>query len=364
MAVTKAEITFFQSCTSVTFFLGVPTNTLVLIYLLFGSKDHCRITLNLFTFIVSTDLLFCITVSPFSIQQISGIQLYSPSNQVFCEIFEFFFNTLSRIIYFWMSLLAVVRARAIKNPLSLITTLTIRLLMAMTTIVFVVLSLVPLIIRRTSEDAFCGGRLEDTFKDKLVRTLWVGFGTLLPCALSVVVMVCANLVSLYCLLKVRNCGFGVNKDSLKKKRSAAKTTLILTTVFFCLHIIGVIKSWSKLLGVDIGVGGFYANGLMILSATIDPLVYLVKTPAVRTYWKRVFVTKQFTRLRRYSHKRFTPLANYTRYSDDFTVRTTVVMDTFRTVPESVPASPAVERSARAVTVSPELVSNQEDSNHN
>ena len=321
--VSKTEITFFQTCTSVTFFLGVPTNTILLIYLLLGSKDHCRITRHLFTFIVTTDLLFSITVSPFSIQQISGIQLYSPSNQIFCEVFELFFNTLSRIIYFWMSLLAVVRARAIKNPLSQITQVAIRCTMVGTTLFFILLSLVPLVIRQTTEEAFCGGRLEDTFPNELVRTLWVGLGTLLPCGLSVIVMLCANSMSLYYLLRVKSDAAKANRRSQKTKRMAAKTTIILTTIFFCLHIIGILKSWAKVFGMSIGIGGFYANGLMILSATIDPLVYFLKTPSVWKYWKRVCAKRQFTRLRRYSYKRFHPF-----FHDS---RTNVVLDPLKTV---------------------------------
>ena len=330
MTVSKTEITFFQTCTSVTFFLGVPTNALILIYLVWGSKDHCRITRNLYSFIVTTDLLFAITVSPFSIQQISGIQLYHPSNQIFCEVFEFSFETLSRIIYFWMSLLAVVRARAIRNPLSQITQLAIRCIMCGTTTFFVLLSLVPLIIRQTTEGAFCGGRLEDTFKNKIIRKLWVGLGTLLPCALSVIVMLCANSVSLYYLLRVRSAAARANKRGLRTKRTAAKTTLLLTTIFFCLHITGVVKSWAKVLDIDIGVGGFYANGLMILSATVDPLVYFLKTPTVWTYWKRVCVTRQFTRLRRYSYARFHPFMGNSHSFNDHDTRTSILMSTFRT----------------------------------
>ena len=342
MTISTTEITFFQTCASVTFFLGVPANTIVLIYLLWGSKYHCRITHNLFTFIVTTDLLFSITVSPFAIQQIAGIQLYSSENQAFCEVFELFFNTLSRIIYFWMSLLAVVRARSIRNPLSQITKLAIRCFMLGTTTFFVLLSLVPLIIRQTTEKAFCGGRLEDTFQNKVVRTLWVGLGTLLPCALSVIVMLCANSTSLYYLLRVKSEAAKANKRSIKTKKTAAKTTLVLTTIFFCLHIIGVVKSWGRLLGVDIHVGGFYANGLMILSATVDPFVYFLKTPAVWIYWRGVCFNRQFSRMRRYSYKRFAPLT--VNYEDRMTTvcedtRMTMVMATFRTVAvNSAPSS--------------------------
>lgn len=320
------DVVFFQTCCSVTFFAGVPANILVLIYLVWGSKDHCSITHTLFTFIVTTDLLFSVTVGTFAIEQISGMTLYSSKNQVFCEIFDYVFNTLSRIIYFWMSLLAVVRARAIRNPLTQITRLAIRCIMVGTIIFFLCLFLVPLIIRRANDKASCGGNLKDTFPDDLIRSLWRGLSTLLPVASTVIVMLGANSISLYHLLRVRGEAVHANRRSIRTKKVAAKTTLVLTIIFFSLHFLGILTTVSQVMNIKIGVSFFYANGLMILSASVDPFVYFLKTPAVWTYWKGVIIKQEFSRLRRYSYRRFHPGGSPFDMS-----RTTMVMDNFRTV---------------------------------
>eukprot|EP00116_Pleurobrachia_bachei_P007290 sb/3467552/ len=283
MTALPPDVLFFFTCTSITTFLGIPVNLLVLIFLTCGSRLHCHLSRLIFLFIVATDLTFSVCISVFTVQFLTGVAIYSHKNQPLCEVIELTFDTVSRYIYFLMSLLAVIRARAILDPLGS-ANLSIKVFRGIlfgTLGIFVTLSLFPVVMRQTNSAAFCGGKLEHSFPKKTVRVLWVAIGTLLPVSLSVVIMVCSNFVSLYHLL-ARQPGSQLAKVGGSAKAKAAKTTIVLTTVFFCLHVTGLLKSWSQILPqLDVGIGGAYANGIMVLSCVVDPFVYFLKTPEVQ-----------------------------------------------------------------------------------
>ena len=292
------DIIFFFTCTSITTFLGIPVNLLVLIFLTCGSRLHCHLSRLIFLFIVATDLTFSVCISVFTVQFLTGVSIYSHKNQALCEVIELTFDTVSRYIYFLMSLLAVIRARAILDPLGSanLSVKVFRGILLGTLGMFVTISLFPVVMRQTNSVAFCGGKLEHSFPKKTVRVLWVAIGTLLPVSLSVVIMVCSNFVSLYHLLVPQRGGSKLFKVGGSGKAKAAKTTIVLTTVFFCLHVTGLLKSWSQILPqLDVGIGGYYANGIMVLSCVIDPFVYFLKTPEVWRFWRRCWNKGIFNR---------------------------------------------------------------------
>ena len=90
-------------------------------------------------------------------------------------------------------------------------------------------------------------------------------------------------MSLYHLLKSSELG---NQHNHRARCKAAKTTLMLTMVFFCLHITGIVKMLAGLMEIGTNIDGYVANGLMFLSASFDPFVYFFKTPAIWKFWKR------------------------------------------------------------------------------
>ena len=287
----SVDITFFFSCTTVTFLVGVPANLICLFYLLLGQNLHCKTRMKntttlIFRFIFTTDLLLALSVSPFALQQLSGHVFYTPARQWLCELIEFSLDTLTRLVFFLMSMLAVVRARAIMNPLRPLAWASARIHVRGVAFFCILVSLIPVVMRQIHEEAFCGGKLEDTFPNELVRTLWPGLATLLPVAVSVVVMLGANMVSLYFLLK-RNSDLN-HAQSRQTRNSAAKMTLMLTTIFFSLHVLGIVTSWSQVLHVPAPVSGYIANGAIFLSVVVDPCLYFLKTPALKRFYKNRF----------------------------------------------------------------------------
>lgn len=311
----------FMLCSSITVFIGLPANLLVLIYFTLGRLSINKSMKTLHIWIVVTDMLISVFLLPFTMDSISGFQLFRPSNHVLCELLEFSGDMLIRLSFFLICMISVVRLRLlarIKSP-GVRVMVPVNKIMLVACLFFAVQSMFPIALRHFKGTAGkCVARelWELTFPDPAVRRAWRITTILLEVVGAMLVIVIANGMSIYRLLKdegrrlssverltiqwvsstFRRRRHVFDEPSLIKVRTfgarvkAASVTLLLALVFFSLHISGVIHTCCKILGIDSKINGETANIISFLTPAVQCVVYGLKFKGFWVFWYNVLLS--------------------------------------------------------------------------
>ena len=257
--------------------IGVPCNSLALVYFLRGKHHFLRGTTKLiYTTLCTTDLIFAVFMGCLAhLQSIPEEQALSKGNQVLCRITEFIAETCIRYSFFIVSLLAVIRARIIAHPLSSLQSPgKIGKLLILVVLILLTQSLSPVI-----SSLMHGLPCPASFTNQTTLRIWYFLTVFLQAAFPLLLIVFANSISILKLLHVQSF-----RASCHMK--AAKTTLMLTMTFFFLHITGVIYAACYVMGIQLEAGPAYiANGITCLAPAIDPCIYFLRLDGFCMYWK-------------------------------------------------------------------------------
>lgn len=305
----------FLLCSSITVFIGLPANFLVLIYFTFGRVPINKSMKTLHIWIVVTDMIIAVILLPFTMDGISQFEVYTPSHHVLCEILEFSGDMWIRISYFLICMISVVRLRLIrriKSPGTRVKVPINRILIA-ACLFFAVQSLFPIVLRHIQGDApTCIDQKlwEITFPDPVNRRIWRLLTILLQVVSAILIIVVVNSISIYHLLldegrklssverltiqwvntTFRRQNSVFDEPSLVKVKTfaacvkAASITLLLAFVFFCLHISGVIHTCCKILSIETQINGEIANSISYLTPAVQCIVYGLNFKGFWVFW--------------------------------------------------------------------------------
>ena len=282
--------TFFLVCATLSVLIGIPANILALVFFLSGKGGPLReVTKLMYVAISGTDLILAVSLIPFLLELVSPFTFYSPTNpRVVCELAEYALETCPRVSYSLVCLLAVVKAALIHSPLRPVSASGIRRTL-MVLIVFLLLqSTIPILFRyavNPSPPPPCDPSLHKlTFTEKDLARAWYGITVLLQTSLPMLVLLAANTLSIYHLLR--------NLDNTSplhvEKRRAAQTTLMLTMVYFALHVTGVVYATCSVLGYRVNLDSNIANGMIYLTPAVQPWVYFFRMRELMSFYQNKY----------------------------------------------------------------------------
>lgn len=308
----------FHTCASVTVFLGLPANLLVLVYLLRGRLLINPYIKSLHLWIVVTDILIAVSLAPFPIEQLGGVQLYTPQHHLLCELIQFSGDLWIRLSYYLICVISVVRYLIIRRVKSSCSQVRVPLntILCAGACLLALQSLVPVLLRLLLSGVGCA--VQDiwtvTFPNPHVRKVWTILTILVETVVAMSVILVFNTLSIYYLFRDegrrlssteklaikwynttilhRNSTFS-QPSSIKVKTFAAKLraatiTLMMSAVFFALHIAGVLNTLCKALEVDIGINGDLANSLSFLCPPVNCVVYGLRFKGFWEFWGGVW----------------------------------------------------------------------------
>lgn len=309
------KMKMYPVCISITVFLGLPANFLVLIYFLFGRLSINRAMKTLHIWIVVTDMLIALSLIPHALEGISNFKIHSPSNYVLCEVLEFSGDMWIRLSFFLICMMSVVRLRLIrriKSPGMRVKVPVYKILIA--AFLFIAIqSLFPVALRHVrgiEQPCIQKNLWEITFPNTVVRKSWRIFTILFQVLGAMLVILIANSISIYHLLRdkgrkrssVERLAIQLINNHLRRRRSvieepnslrvktfaarvkAASITFTLSFVFFSLHIAGVIHICCRILQIDSRINGEIANSTSFLTPAVQCIVYGLKFKGFWVFW--------------------------------------------------------------------------------